>query len=198
MAGYRKPAGPALGPRGKSDKKADKKARRDIPHALGVALSAALLCVALVVGNARALARAGENAQALWPQVAACAQERAGDALNLAQIAARYDALSEAEVQALRDAAQALGEAQGAQETAAASDALQTLVSDASVRLMAAGLSEADERALSSVMDDFTESGNMLRQRARQYNGAAQRALDVYARLPARLVLPAPQAYPGL
>ena len=163
-----------------------------------MALSAALLCVALVVGNARALARAGENAQALWPQVAACAQERAGDALNLAQIAARYDALSGDEVQALRDAAQALGEAQGAQETAAASDALQTLVSDASVRLMAAGLSEADERALSSVMDDFTESGNMLRQRARQYNGAAQRALDVYARLPARLVLPAPQAYPGL
>lgn len=194
MASYRKPAGPALGPRGKSDKKA----RRDIPHALGVALSAALLCVALVVGNARALARAGENAQALWPQVAACAQERAGDALNLAQIAARYDALSGDEVQALRDAAQALQEAQGAQETAAASDALQTLVSDASVRLMAAGLSEADERALSSVMDDFTESGNMLRQRARQYNGAAQRALDVYARLPARLVLPAPQTYPGL
>lgn len=194
MASYRKPAGPALGPRGKSDKKA----RRDIPHALGVALSAALLCVALVTGNARVLARAGENAQALWPQVAACAQERAGDALNLAQIAARYDALSEAEVQALRDAAQALGEAQGAQETAAASDALQTLVSDASVRLMAAGLSEADERALSSVMDDFTESGNMLRQRARQYNGAAQQALDVYARLPARLVLPAPQTYPGL
>ncbi len=194
MASYRKPAGPALGPRGKSDKKA----RRDIPHALGVALSAALLCVALVTGNARALARAGENAQALWPQVAACAQERAGDALNLAQIAARYDALSEAEVQALRDAAQALQEAQGAQATAAASDALQTLVSDASVRLMAADLSEADERALSSVMDDFTESGNMLRQRARQYNGAAQRALDVYARLPARLVLPAPQTYPGL
>lgn len=194
MASYRKPAGPALGPRGKSDKKA----RRDIPHALGVALSAALLCVALVTGNARALARAGENAQALWPQVAACAQERAGDALNLAQIAARYDALSEAEVQALRDAAQALQEAQGAQATAAASDALQTLVSDASVRLMAAGLSEADERALSSVMDDFTESGNMLRQRARQYNGAAQQALDVYARLPARLVLPAPQTYPGL
>ena len=194
MASYRKPAGPALGPRGKSDKKA----RRDIPHALGVALSAALLCVALVKGNARALARAGENAQALWPQVAACAQERAGDALNLAQIAARYDALSEAEVQALRDAAQALQEAQGAQATAAASDALQTLVSDASVRLMAADLSEADERALSSVMDDFTESGNMLRQRARQYNGAAQRALDVYARLPARLVLPAPQTYPGL
>ena len=194
MASYRKPAGPALGPRGKSDKKA----RRDIPHALGVALSAALLCVALVTGNARALARAGENAQALWPQVAACAQERAGDALNLAQIAARYDALSGDEVQALRDAAQALQEAQGAQATAAASDALQTLVSDASVRLMAAGLSEADERALSSVMDDFTESGNMLRQRARQYNGAAQQALDVYARLPARLVLPAPQTYPGL
>lgn len=174
-----------------------KKQRRDIPYALGMTLMVLTLLVSLVAGNARALQKAQKDARSAW-KVEAFVDGRVAEARNLLKIAGRYDVLTDGERRAIEDAADALNRAKTARGTSAANDALQAAMTDASARLMAGGISATDEDLLSGVMDDFLESGNMLRQQARRFNEAAKDAVELYDRLPTKFLLPRPDYYEGL
>lgn len=174
-----------------------KKQRRDIPYALGMALMVVTLMVSLVAGNARALHKVQKDARSAW-KVESFVDGRVAEARNLLKIAGRYDVLTDGERQAIEDAADALDRAKTARDTSAANDALQAAMSDAAARLMAGGISSSDENLLSGVMDDFLDSGNMLRQQARRFNEAAKDAVELYDRLPTKFLLPRPDYYEGL
>ena len=59
-------------------------------------------------------------------------------------------------------------------------------------------LTDVDQKNLTGAMDTFNDEGNLLRFEARSFNEAAQKALNLYEKLPLRALLAQPDYYEGI
>lgn len=165
-----------------------------MPLAAGVALMALLLALALPLGNLRALQRATPRDFLSRAGVTSIIEDRAAQAGN-AVLAARNAGVDDALTQPVEAAADALARADGAR---AVSRADQTLTEAMSALTAGANLEGEAATMLRRAADNFAEQGNFLRQEARAYNQEAQKAVELYDKLPARALLPMPELYEGL
>lgn len=178
--------------------KKQKKPRREIPFALGIAGMVLVLALSVFVGNARTLGKAEKRLMRRW-DAQETVLERAECAYNLKTIGARYDSVSAEELSAMEDVARRLEKsADSPRAVSRLSGELQGTMSNLCARLMSGGMTKEDERLLSGVMDDFADSGNILRQAARRFNEEAKETRELYGSLPARFLLPEPEYYEGL
>ena len=167
-----------------------------LPQTAGIALFAALLVVSLFVGNARALQRVTPRAFLRQGDVASIVENRAAQARNAMTVASRAG-ISEATMSAVEQAIKAFEGAKTAREISRADQTMTSAVSEMIVSA-SAQLEGENRTMLSRAADVFSEHGSFLRQEARSYNQKAQKAHDLYERLPTRFVLSEPDVYEGI
>jgi len=159
--------------------------------AAGMAIMAALLVLSLFVGNFRALQNATPKDFIRQGDVKSIVEERIDAAMNVASVAER---LGLGEVQTVYNAAEALEEAKTARDISRADQDLAAAVS----RLTTAPLEGEDARSMLRAADDFAEMGSFLRQEARAFNEKAEKAENLYEKLPTKFILPEPDMYEGI
>lgn len=164
-----------------------------LPQTAGVAIMIVLLALALVAGNFRALDIATPKAFIRQGDVTSIIEDRIDAAQNVLTIAERAF-LSESAIVAAKTAAGQLERAKTAREISRADQALAAAVSE----LVTAENLGQDTAYMQRAADSFSEQGSFLRQEARSYNEKAQKAEDLYEKLPLRFMLPQPDLYEGL
>ena len=165
-----------------------------ITQGVGIAIMVVLLAVSLAVGNGRALSKATPKAFLRQGDVAALLQERVNGAKNAETVSKRAD-LETTIYTAVDTAASALTAAKTAREVSRADQQLSTAVGD---MVSAASGYLGQNSDLTRAMDTYNDAGNMLRQEARAYNQAADRAKKVYDALPLRFLFSEPDYYEGI
>ena len=164
-----------------------------LPQAAGIALLVLLLALSVPVGNYRTLKNASPRDFAANREVVSIIEDRIDAAENILSVAGRC-ALSAADIDAARQAAQQLGEAKTARDISRADQQLMKAVSS----LTTAELAGEDARSMTAAADDFAELGSFLRQQARAYNEKAEKAMALYEKLPAKALLREPDLYEGV
>ena len=161
-----------------------------LPKAAGIAIMAVLLAGSLFVGNFRALQNATPKDFIRQGDVKSIIEDRVDAAMNVASVAERMGG----DVQAVRNAAEALEEAKTARDISRADQELTAAVS----RFTAMELEGEDARSMMRAADEFAEMGSFLRQEARAYNEKAEKAEKLYDSLPTKFVLAQPDVYEGI
>lgn len=168
----------------------------DIPQAAGIAIMAVLLIVSLFVGNARALMGATPKDFLAQGDVKSIVEDRLHAAGNAKTVAmrAQIDALL---IEPVDNAINAMESAKSAREISRADQTLTAAVSEMTAAAM--DKLDAENRAmLQSAADDFAEQGSFLRQEAKAFNKDAQKAEQLYEKLPTKFVLAEPDVYEGI
>ena len=168
---------------------------QNLPHAAGIALLAVLLVASLFVGNARALQKATPRAFR-QREVASIIEDRAAQARNAMTVAERAG-LSEETMSAVRQAVSAFEGAKTARDISRADQAMTAAVSEM-IAGASAKLEGENQTMLARAADLFTEHGSFLRQEARAFNQKAEKARELYERLPTRFALSEPDVYEGI
>ena len=169
---------------------------RALPQAAGIALCALLIVASLFIGNARALQKATPRAFLKTGDVASIVEDRAAQARNAMTVAERAG-LSEQTMQAARQAISAFESAKTAREISRADQTMTAAVSEM-IAAASAKLSGENQTMLSRAADTFAEHGSFLRQEARSFNQKAEKARDLYDKLPTRFLLSEPDVYEGI
>lgn len=168
-----------------------------MPQITGIIIMIFILIASIYVGNWRTLSHQVAQAENLL-NIEEAVQMRAGEASNMLALAGRNN-IPQAAVDALTKARDALTKAQGGHNISVADIALQEAMAEVESALRSdTGLSEEDRTNVQRVRDNFDSAGNMMRQRAREYNLEIERARTTYRSLPFRFALPEPQSYEGV
>lgn len=165
-----------------------------ITQPIGIAIMVVLLVLSLVVGNGRALSKVTPKAFLRQGEVASLLVERVNGAKNAETVAKRAD-LETGIYSAVDTATNALTAAKTAREISQADQKLTTAVGD---MILAASEYFGENADLTRAMDTYNDAGNMLRQEARAYNEAVQKAKKMYENLPFRFLFSEPDIYEGI
>ena len=168
----------------------------DLPQAAGVITLVLMLVAALFVGNARAFFRVSPGAFLKQGDVASIIEDRLDAAGNALTVASRSD-ISQTMLDNVREAMDAMEQAQTAREISRSDQRLTSAVSE----MVAEASKELEGENLTMITraaDDFAEQGSFLRQEARTYNERALEAEALYEKLPTAFILPEPDVYEGI
>ena len=165
----------------------------NLPQAAGVAVMALLLIASLFVGNFRALQRATPKDFLRQGDVKSIVGDRLDAAGNAKMVAMRAQ-LDQLLLDPVDNAMDALEEAKTAREISRADQALTAAMAE----LTGAALEGEEARNMLRAADIFAEQGSFLRQEARAYNKKAEKAEEVYEKLPTKFLLAEPDVYEGL
>ena len=181
----------------------------------GLIIGLVLACVALPVGNQRALERQMRAARQVWEGVVFegytvpadqrksipdVLRARAAEAANLVAVMRRYPDAAKPEREALVQARESMPRAGGSVTAYARVDAvLQACMTEAVDALYAqTKLTAEDAQLVLRVTRAFNDHAGKLGRMARDYNLAAERALDTYYDLPTRIFLEKPVLFDSL
>ena len=170
-----------------------KNALHDLPRAAGIAIMALLLAAALFVGNFRALQNASPKDFIRWGDVRSIVEDRIDAAENIVSVASRVGLDANA-VNAAESAMAEFEKAKTARDISRADQALTAAMAE----LTGAALEGEEARNMLRAADTFAEQGSFLRQEARAYNKKAEKAEELYEKLPTKFVLPEPDVYEGI
>ena len=170
-----------------------KNALHDLPRAAGIAIMALLLAAALFAGNFRALQNAAPKDFIRWGDVRSIVEDRIDAAENIVSVASRVGLDANA-VNAAESAMAEFEKAKTARDISRADQALTAAMAE----LTGAALEGEEARNMLRAADTFAEQGSFLRQEARAYNKKAEKAEEVYEKLPTKFVLPQPDVYEGI
>lgn len=165
-----------------------------LPQAAGIALMIVLLALSLPIGNYRALQNATPKDFLRQGDVDSIIEDRIDAAQNVLTIARRAK-LDGREIQAAENAAEALEEAKTARKISRADQTLTAAVSELTTDSMLTG---EDSVYMQRAADDFAEQGSFLRQEARAYNQQAEKAAELYEKLPTKFLFAEPDMYEGV
>ena len=155
-----------------------------------------MLVAALFVGNARAFFRVSPGAFLKQGDVASIIEDRLDAAGNALTVASRSD-ISQTMLDNVREAMDAMEQAQTAREISRSDQRLTSAVSEM-VAEASKELEGEDLTMITRAADDFAEQGSFLRQEARTYNEQALEAEALYEKLPTAFILPEPDVYEGI
>jgi len=184
-------------PETKQNQNAKASAQKQAPKVsqpVGIAVMVVLLVMSLIVGNGRALSKATPKAFLRQGEVASLLQDRVNGARNAETVAKRAD-LETTLYSEVETAASALSSAKTAREVSRADQKLMTAVGD---MVSAASGYFGQNADLTRAMDTYNDAGNMLRQEARAYNQAAEKAKKVHDGLPFGFLFGEPDYYEGI
>ena len=176
-----------------TETKNKKNALHDLPRAAGIAIMALLLAAALFAGNFRALQNASPKDFIRWGDVRSIVEDRIDAAENIVSVASRVGLDANA-VNAAESAMAEFEKAKTARDISRADQALTAAMAE----LTGAALEGVEARYMLRAADTFAEYGSFLRQEARAYNKKAEKAEEVYEKLPTKFVLPQPDVYEGI
>ena len=197
MAAAAQQAPVSKAPEKKNQKAPEKQdVRAKVTRPVGIAVMAVLLCLALVIGNGRALSRATPKAFLAQGEVASIVEDRVKSAKN-AETVARRAGLDESYYTAVEEAAKQLQDAKNARGVSRADQELAGAVGDMTGAAQS-GLSAGDGSLLTGAMDTFNDAGNLLRFEAKAFNEKAEKAQKVYEGLPFRFLFGEPDVYEGI
>lgn len=174
-------------------KKSMKQKLYDLPRAAGIAILCAQLVVSLFAGNFRALQIATPKDFIRQGDVQSIIEDRIAQAGNAVTVAERAG-LSANAINAVETACESLETAKTAREISRADQALMAAVAE----LTTAELSGEDAKSMQRAADNFAEQGSFLRQEARAFNQEAEKAEEVYEKLPTKFLFAEPDIYEGL
>lgn len=180
-------------PQKESTQKDLKQKLYDLPRAAGIAILCALLAVSLFAGNFRALQGAAPKAFIRQGDVQSIIEDRIAQAGNAVTVAERAG-LSANAINAVESACATLEKAKTAREISRADQVLSAAVAE----LTTAELSGEDAKSMQRAADNFAEQGSFLRQEARAFNKEAEKAEELYEKLPTKFLLAEPDVYEGV
>ena len=179
-----------------SNSSGKKQAGKTLPQTVGIVIMAVLLVASLFIGNMRALQKVTPASFLKQGDVISIVEDRASAATNAETVAKRAD-IDGTYYTAVESAVASFTSAKTARDLSRADQKLTTAVSE----MTAAAKDKLDaenQRVLSVAADNFTEQGNFLRQEARTFNTKAEKARDLYGKLPTNFLLPQPDYYEAL
>ncbi|MBQ7487162.1 MAG: hypothetical protein IJT77_06695 [Clostridia bacterium] len=171
-------------------------AKKPLPQAVGIGIMVVLLVASLFVGNMRALQKVTPPSFMKQGDVASIVEDRVNAAVN-AETVSKRASVDSSLYTAVDSAVSAFKSAKNARDLSRADQNLTTAVSEMTAAANRV-LSTEDQRVLSKARDNFDEQGNFLRQEARSFNTKAEKARDLYEKLPTSFILPQPDYYEGL
>ena len=171
-------------------------AKKPLPQAVGIGIMVVLLVASLFVGNMRALQKVTPPSFMKQGDVASIVEDRVNAAVN-AETVSKRASVDSSLYTAVDSAVNAFKSAKNARDLSRADQNLTTAVSEMTAAANRV-LSTEDQRVLSKARDNFDEQGNFLRQEARSFNTKAEKARDLYEKLPTSFILPQPDYYEGL
>ena len=180
----------------KQEKENKRSPLAELPRAAGIAVMAVLLIASLFVGNFRALQRATPKDFLRQGDVASIVEDRLDAAGNARMVAMRAQ-LDQLLIDPVDEAMAALEEAKTARDISRADQDLTAAVSEM-VAEAKEKLDSENRTMLQSAADDFAEQGSFLRQEARAFNEQAEKAEELYEKLPTKFLLAEPDVYEGL
>lgn len=180
----------------KQEKENKRSPLAELPRAAGIAVMAVLLIASLFVGNFRALQRATPKDFLRQGDVASIVEDRLDAAGNARMVAMRAE-LDQMLIDPVDEAMAALEEAKTARDISRADQDLMAAVSEM-VAEAKEKLDSENRIMLQSAADDFAEQGSFLRQEARAFNEQAEKAEELYEKLPTKFLLAEPDVYEGL
>ena len=167
-----------------------------VSRPVGIGIMAVLLCLALVIGNGRALSKATPKAFLSQGEVASILEDRVKSAKN-AETVARRAGIDESYFTAVEETAKQLQDARSARAVSRADQELSGAVGDMT-GAAADGLDANDAALLTGAMDTFNDAGNLLRFEARAFNEKAAKAEKVYDGLLLKGLFSRPDVYEGI
>ena len=167
-----------------------------VSRTVGIGIMAVLLCLALVIGNGRALSKATPKAFLSQGEVASILEDRVKSAKN-AETVARRAGIDESYFTAVEETAKQLQDARSARAVSRADQELSGAVGDMT-GAAADGLDANDAALLTGAMDTFNDAGNLLRFEARAFNEKAEKAEKVYDGLLLKGLFARPDVYEGI
>lgn len=167
-----------------------------VSRPVGIGIMAVLLCLALVIGNGRALSKATPKAFLSQGEVASILEDRVKSAKN-AETVARRAGIDESYFTAVEETAKQLQDARSARAVSRADQELSGAVGDMT-GAAADGLNASDAALLTGAMDTFNDAGNLLRFEARAFNEKAEKAEKVYDGLLLKGLFSRPDVYEGI
>lgn len=167
-----------------------------VSRPVGIGIMAVLLCLALVIGNGRALSKATPKAFLSQGEVASILEDRVKSAKN-AETVARRAGIDESYFTAVEETAKQLQDARSARAVSRADQELSGAVGDMT-GAAADGLDANDAALLTGAMDTFNDAGNLLRFEARTFNEKAEKAEKVYDGLLLKGLFARPDVYEGI
>ena len=184
-------------PQANSGKQSGKEVKRPlVSRPVGIGVMAVLLCLSLFAGNFRALSKVSPKSFLRQGEVASIVENRVNAAKN-AETVAKRAGLDSTLYSAVDDAVRAVQIAKTARALSRADQNLMSAVGDMTGSAQDA-LTDVDQKNLTGAMDTFNDEGNLLRFEARSFNEAAQKALNLYEKLPLRALLAQPDYYEGI
>ena len=180
----------------KQEKENKRSPLAELPRAAGIAVMAVLLIASLFVGNFRALQRATPKDFLRQGDVASIVEDRLDAAGNARMVAMRAQ-LDQLLIDPVDEAMAALEEAKTARDISRADQDLTAAVSEM-VAEAKEKLDSENRIMLQSAADDFAEQGSFLRQEAHAFNEQAEKAEELYEKLPTKFLLAEPDVYEGL
>lgn len=167
-----------------------------VSRPVGIGIMAVLLCLALVIGNGRALSKATPKAFLSQGEVASILEDRVKSAKN-AETVARRAGIDESYFTAVEETAKQLQDARSARAVSRADQELSGAVGNMT-GAAADGLDANDAALLTGAMDTFNDAGNLLRFEARTFNEKAEKAEKVYDGLLLKGLFSRPDVYEGI
>ena len=167
-----------------------------VSRPVGIGIMAVLLCLALVIGNGRALSKATPKAFLSQGEVASILEDRVKSAKN-AETVARRAGIDESYFTAVEETAKQLQDARSARAVSRADQELSGAVGDMT-GAASDGLDANDAALLTGAMDTFNDAGNLLRFEARTFNEKAAKAEKVYDGLLLKGLFSRPDVYEGI
>ena len=167
-----------------------------VSRPVGIGIMAVLLCLALVIGNGRALSKATPKAFLSQGEVASILEDRVKYAKN-AETVARRAGIDESYFTAVEETAKQLQDARSARAVSRADQELSGAVGDMTGAAVD-GLDANDAALLTGAMDTFNDAGNLLRFEARAFNEKAEKAEKVYDGLLLKGLFSRPDVYEGI
>ena len=167
-----------------------------VSRTVGIGIMAVLLCLALVIGNGRALSKATPKAFLSQGEVASILEDRVKSAKN-AETVARRAGSDESYFTAVEETAKQLQDARSARAVSRADQELSGAVGNMT-GAAADGLDANDAALLTGAMDTFNDAGNLLRFEARTFNEKAEKAEKVYDGLLLKGLFARPDVYEGI
>ena len=167
-----------------------------VSRPVGIGIMTVLLCLALVIGNGRALSKATPKAFLSQGEVASILEDRVKSAKN-AETVARRAGIDESYFTAVEETAKQLQDARSARAVSRADQELSGAVGDMT-GAAADGLDANDAALLTGAMDTFNDAGNLLRFEARTFNEKAEKAEKVYDGLLLKGLFSRPDVYEGI
>ena len=167
-----------------------------VSRPVGIGIMAVLLCLALVIGNGRALSKATPKAFLSQGEVASILEDRVKSAKN-AETVARRAGIDESYFTAVEETAKQLQDARSARAVSRVDQELSGAVGDMT-GAAADGLDANDAALLTGAMDTFNDAGNLLRFEARAFNEKAEKAEKVYDGLLLKGLFSRPDVYEGI